>query len=63
MNTNNNLSKGGTRITKISYGKSPCLDPNHKAPMHICIPAGYKLEHVCPSCGKETLIKSTEIIY
>lgn len=57
----NNSAKVETKITKMSYGKMPCLDPNHNAPTLIYIPPGNVLEHVCPSCGWETRIEASNI--
>ena len=62
MNIDNNQDKNRTKIVKTSYGKMPCLDSEHNAPMHICLPAGHELHHVCPSCGWETKITSPVII-
>jgi hypothetical protein len=33
-----------------------CRDKEHNPPSHICIPQGKGYRHVCPSCGKETVI-------
>ena len=33
-----------------------CLHPGHELPMHLCIPAGKMYHHICPGCGKETVV-------
>ncbi len=33
-----------------------CHDSEHNPPTHIHIPQGKGYRHVCPSCGKETVI-------
>lgn len=33
-----------------------CNHPEHYPPNHICIPQGKGYRHVCPSCGKVTVI-------
>jgi len=34
-----------------------CRNPEHNAPMHICIPQGKGYRHVCPGCGSvQTII-------
>jgi hypothetical protein len=59
MELNNNDK---SRIVKNNnYGMLNCMDPNHNAPNMICIPSGYRLEHVCPTCGRETTIIPPEI--
>lgn len=38
-----------------------CKDKQHNPPSHICIPKGKGYRHVCPSCGKETVIIPQQI--
>jgi len=38
-----------------------CIHPEHNPPMHLCIPYGKQYRHVCPDCGKETVMKSPQI--
>lgn len=38
-----------------------CIHPEHNPPMHLCIPYGKQYRHVCPACGKETVMKSQQI--
>ena len=33
-----------------------CNDVEHDPPKHLYIPQGQGYRHVCPSCGKETII-------
>lgn len=41
------------------WGKNwSCIHPEHNPPMHICIPPGKKYVHICPGCGKKTIIRS-----
>lgn len=43
--------------------KGPCLHREHQPPMHICLRQGQKLVHVCPGCGKRTVLKGPPVIY
>jgi predicted RNA-binding Zn-ribbon protein involved in translation (DUF1610 family) len=38
-----------------------CQHPSHHPPNHMVIPAGQQYRHICPSCGKESVIKSNAI--
>lgn len=38
-----------------------CLNPQHEPPGHLCIPAGKQYRHVCPGCGRETLLRPPQI--
>lgn len=38
-----------------------CMDLEHTPPTHIFIPPGQGYGHVCPTCGKATLIIPTQI--
>jgi len=37
--------------------KKRCNHPEHKPPMFLHIPQGQEYVHVCPSCGKETVVR------
>lgn len=39
----------------------PCLDPEHEPPSHMVIPQGKVYRHVCPSCGRELIIRPTQV--
>ncbi len=41
---------------KKKEDKDICNDPEHKPPTHICIPQGMGYKHICPSCGKISVI-------
>lgn len=47
----------------ILEAKPPCIDQEHKPPMHIVIPFGKMLRHTCPSCGKVTVVKPINFTY
>jgi predicted RNA-binding Zn-ribbon protein involved in translation (DUF1610 family) len=47
-----------SRFEDIEEIKALCNNPEHNPPNNICIPEGKKYCHVCPSCGKETIIRS-----
>ena len=36
-----------------------CLNPGHNPPSHLYIPAGKGYRHICPSCGKETVLRNS----
>lgn len=36
--------------------EKPCKNPGHNPPGHISIPKGKGYRHVCPGCGKETVM-------
>jgi hypothetical protein len=40
-----------------------CASPEHNPPMHLYIPPGESYTHVCPACGKETVLKSPNITF
>jgi len=35
----------------------PCIHPGHHPPTQMVIPYGKKYRHVCPGCGKVTLVR------
>lgn len=39
----------------------PCRDPEHNPPTMMYVPPGTTYTHRCPSCGKESVIKSPRI--
>lgn len=43
--------------------KPPCLHPEHRPPMYLYIPPGKIYHHICPGCGKETILRSPSITY
>lgn len=45
-----------TRIEKIEDIKRNCNHPDHTPPMFIHIPAGHRMVHECPQCGKVTIV-------
>jgi len=34
-----------------------CKDPEHNPPTHLVIPRGKIYRHVCPSCGREVVVR------
>lgn len=38
-----------------------CNDLQHYPPMHLCIPQGQGYRHVCPKCGKVSILTSPNI--
>ena len=44
-------------------GQEICKDPEHKPPSHLHIPQGKGYRHICPSCGKETVIIPPQISF
>jgi hypothetical protein len=40
-----------------------CNHPEHTPPKHLHIPQGKGYKHICPSCGKETIIIPPQIKY
>lgn len=40
-----------------------CNHPEHEPPSHICIPTGKGYRHICPSCGKETILIPPQITF
>jgi len=38
-----------------------CLDINHSPPTHLWIPQGKQYRHICPTCGKEQVLKSVTV--
>lgn len=40
-----------------------CSHPEHNPPMHIVIPPGKRMRHVCPACGKETVVEPLQITW
>lgn len=48
----------------IEQEKIPCFHPEHSNyPTHLYIPPGQSYIHVCPGCGKETILHGNAIIY
>lgn len=41
----------------------PCLSPGHNPPTHLCIPYGMQYRHICPACGNETVMQSSEVYF
>lgn len=40
-----------------------CMSPEHNPPTHLYIPPGESYTHVCPACGKETVLRSPNITF
>jgi hypothetical protein len=40
-----------------------CNHHEHNPPQHLYIPAGKTYKHICPSCSKETVVSSLNIMY
>lgn len=40
-----------------------CKDKSHESPTHIYIPQGKGYIHVCPSCGKVTVLIPPQISF
>lgn len=51
--------RGG--LEPIPNRVKPCRDSEHSPPMHLCIPYGMQYRHICPSCGAEFLLQSSEV--
>lgn len=34
-----------------------CRHPEHEPPSHMLIPPGKQYRHVCPGCGRKTIIR------
>ena len=34
-----------------------CRHPSHTPPMHLYIPVGQQYRHICPGCGRETVLR------
>lgn len=41
--------------------KQTCRHPSHNPPTHIHIPQGQGYKHICPQCGKETILIPPQI--
>lgn len=40
-----------------------CRHPEHEPPKHLHIPQGKGYRHICPSCGKETVLIPPQISF
>ncbi len=38
-----------------------CLHREHEPPSHMVIPQGKLYRHVCPGCGRETVLRAPQI--
>lgn len=38
-----------------------CIDPSHNPPNMICIPQGKIYRHICPRCGKESILRRMNV--
>lgn len=38
-----------------------CTSPEHNAPTHLVVPEGQQYRHVCPKCGRQQVIKSSQV--
>jgi predicted RNA-binding Zn-ribbon protein involved in translation (DUF1610 family) len=52
-----------SNITKDEAYEQPCNHPEHNPPGFIVIPQGHKLEHKCPACGKESIVRPIAISF
>jgi hypothetical protein len=52
------FEKGGFEDIPV---QERCLNPEHQPPMHLYIPAGKRYRHVCPGCGKVTVMQPLNI--
>jgi predicted RNA-binding Zn-ribbon protein involved in translation (DUF1610 family) len=50
-----------TEIIDDPLYEKPCCHPEHNPPSHIVIPDGKLLKHICPACGKETIVRKQPI--
>lgn len=58
-NDNTDDKSGG--FFDLPKGMKPCLRPEHQPPRHLVIPPGKGYRHICPSCGKETVMIPMQI--
>lgn len=40
-----------------------CNNPSHNPPTHLHIPQGKGYRHICPSCGKETILIPPQVSF
>lgn len=38
-----------------------CSHPEHNAPTHLVIPYGMQYRHYCPGCGRQVVVRSSQI--
>lgn len=58
MRNDNKKKRGGFEdIPK----QEQCLHPGHRPPSHMVIPQGKQYRHICPGCGRETLMRPPQI--
>lgn len=50
-------------LEPIPDHERPCVSPQHLPPMHIHIPYGMQYRHICPSCGNEIVLRSSEVYF
>lgn len=48
-------------LEPIPKEELPCDDMSHFPPNFICIPYGMQYRHKCPSCGHESIVRSSEV--
>lgn len=53
----NNKKSGFFDLSKTEF----CKHPEHNPPTHIHIPQGQGYRHICPNCGKETILIPPQI--
>lgn len=39
----------------------PCSHPEHNPPSHLVIPRGKRYRHVCPSCGRQMVLRGSPV--
>jgi len=49
--------RGGLEPIEEKY---KCMDPEHEPPGLLHIPYGHQYRHVCPTCGMEQILRSSE---
>lgn len=45
----------------IPPGIKPCHDSEHFPPTHLWIPPDQQYRHICPSCGYECVLRSSQV--
>jgi hypothetical protein len=50
-------------LEPIPEHERPCQSQQHLPPTHIHIPYGMQYRHICPSCGCEVVLRSSEVYF
>lgn len=56
-----NEFEGQSGFFDLTDNQSDCNSSDHNPPTHLFIPEGKGYKHVCPTCGKTTIIKPQQI--